>query len=178
MRSTSTAFAALVLSVLVSSGAAAQRARFPATDEQVAAALCAGRHACRVDFVLSAGRHAATPLAVVRVRVGRGCVDERGYRDELVAFRGGTVHRLRTLVIGREPCLEWQLSSWRFEGGELLFEHGMMGAPIALPPDTSGRTVLHIRPWPVRIVSATDGDRVLPTPPTPARGPLEILSME
>jgi len=142
--------------VLIASTAQAQHA-FPASRDELRAVLCANHRPCRVESVLSAGTHRCVPFAVVRVRRGGVCALELGYRDELVSFENGAVRALRTLVIGSEPCLEWQLSSWRYRGGELLFEYGMMGAPIAVPSGSTGRTVLHVRPWPLAIVSATDG---------------------
>jgi hypothetical protein len=168
---------AMGLAVFASSSAAAQHG-FPATREAITAVLCSGHRSCRVEWVLYAGRHRGVPYAVARVRRGGGCVEERAYYDELIAMHNDEVERQRTLVIGREPCLEWQLSSWRRSGDELLFEYGMMGAPILMPPGSTGRSVLRIRPWPLAIVSATDGTSPIATPPTPAHGPLVVLTME
>ena len=182
----------LSLCLLVPSGSFAQtpapsRAAgptFAATPSAIRAALCGGRR-CPIDFVLPAGpRPRGAPLAVVRVRLARGaCVGEDGedvgpYRDWLVSVHRGTVRRERLLVRGDIPCLEWELSSWTFEQGELVFEYGMMGAPAGAGSQPA-RTVTRFRPWPLAITAQRRGDRaVLPLPAIPARGPLFVLSME
>jgi hypothetical protein len=170
----------LALVVLLTLGAPTALAEdtFPATETAIAAALCAGHGPCRLESVLYAGRRHGMSLAVARVRRGGVCAAERAYRDELITVRGHVVQQLGTLVIGPEPCLEWQLSHWSRSGSELTFEYGFVGAPMLLPPGVTGRTVLHVRPWPLAIVSATDGVAPIPTPPTPARGPLVVISME
>lgn len=154
------------------------QSRFPGSDADVRAAVCPARGSCRIDFVLAAGGHGATSLAVVRVRSGRlVCADEPAYRDELIAHDARGVRRVRTLVRGEAPCLEWERSSWRYEGGELLFEYGVMGAPTGYDTDTR-RTTLHVRPWPLAITAAFLGSDPMAAPPTPARGPLVVLTME
>lgn len=157
---------------------------FAATPSAIRAALCGGRR-CPIDFVLPAGAGpGGAPLAVVRVHLAHGaCAGEEDqpvgpYRDWLVSARGGAVRRERLLVKGNEPCIEWELSSWTFEDGELVFEYGMMGAPIGTGAQP-GRSVTRFRPWPLAITSHRVGDRAVVPPPTlPPRGAVFVLSME
>lgn len=144
------------------------------------AELCNGRSACRVVSVLDAGSDEhGDPLSVVRVAVGEerepGC---SAYSDRLGVSRDGTFHELRELARGDALCLEWSPSAWTFEGGELVFEHGGMGAPPAAGVDTRP-LFTHLRPWPLAIVGEFQGDEAVTELPTlPTSGPIFVLTME
>lgn len=166
-----------MVSLLVPVASAAQPG-WRAPNAAIREAVCPPRGRCRIESVLAAGRgRGGEPLALVRARWGRLCVDELSYHDWLVALRRGRVVRVRELAYGRTPCLEWEQSEWTFEDGELVFHFSGMGAPPATGTDMRRRH-MHVRPWPILITSEIAGDERMLTPPTPARGPLIIMSME
>jgi hypothetical protein len=104
--------------------------------------------------------------------------DCRVYRDWLVRWRGSRVLTRRVLVHGNEPCLEWHRSEWSFDGRELTFTYGGMGAPPS--SDTDMRS-LHVRftPWPFAMTASVIGDGdPIERPAIPARGPIFTLTME
>jgi hypothetical protein len=136
---------------------------------------------CSVEWVLPAGNaDRGVRLAVVRVREGVvRCHDDapqRGYRDWLVSVRRGRVRAERELVRGEMPCLEWSLSAWRFEGGELIFDFGGIGAPPAAGTDLRPIHV-HFRPSPLAITVTYHGDQRTSSATIPSSGPIYLLTM-
>lgn len=169
-----------LFALLVPLVVAAQGSAFP-RDAALRAALCRGRRSCRVESVLRAGTDdRGRPLAVVRLTFpsrNREAPECHGYSDRFVTVRRGHLIELRELARGDVRCLEWHPSSWRFENGELIFEHGGMGAPPPTGTDTRPRRT-HLRPWPLAVLREVVGDDeiVTPTPVIPERGPLFVLS--
>jgi hypothetical protein len=172
---------ALVVALSIPLVALAQGSAFPRT-AALRSALCHGRRACRVESVLRAGAdRRGSPLAVVRLSFApRNPEDDscHAYSDRLVAVRRGRLIDLRELARGDALCLEWHPSTWTYENGELVFEHGGMGAPP--PAGTDVRPVrTHLRPWPLAILRELVGDEVItPTPVITERGPLFVLSQD
>jgi hypothetical protein len=154
-----------LVAVALALPAGAQEASFSPSDPALRAAVCPARGRCEIESVVPAGRHGATEVAVVRVRSGPAvCCDEPAYVDRLVTRRAGVVRSARVLSRGRCPCLEWQRSSWAYRRGELLFTYGGMGAPPARSTDMRP-VVLHVRPWPLAVTGAFQGDDALAEAP-------------
>lgn len=143
--------------------------------------LCPARGSCEVESVLDAGQGPGGELlVVVRLRIGPPrCTEEgeRAYQDWLASAGAGRVRPLRELAYGDAPCLEWEPSAWTFEGGELVFHHGMMGAPPGSGVDVR-RVHVRFRPWPLEVLGASRGDEPMRPDPIPEHGPVFFLSMD
>lgn len=152
---------------------------FPASDASVRAAVCPHGSRCAIDFVVGGGTALqGQSFAIARARTApTPCPGELGYRDFLISTNGRTVRRIRELVRGDAPCIEWELSSWTFADGEFVFTHSLMGAPTA--PGTDNRpTHIHIRPSPLTITRAFRDDESVAVPSLPPRGPIVRLTEE
>lgn len=152
-------------------------------------ALCPARGHCEIESVLEAGEGPrGSELAVVRIRLGRPvCIGDddvdqpsvRPYQDWLTSVRHGQVRALRELSFGTSPCIEWEISEWTYEDGELAFHYGMMGAPPASGTDMRRRHT-HFRPWPLEITRVYAGDEIVPIRPGSISegGPIFLLAQD